>query len=159
MNDRFREIPALIRKTKDLLLEMISRIDKFEEEIIPKIGKTEESVFIPVQILENGYTAMETLFLRISQAFENNLDSKRWHADLLEKMTLEIAGIRPRVISDESYRMLVELLRFRHFKRYYFELTYDWRKVDYLVVIFREMVPRIHKELSFFEEKLLKSSS
>ncbi len=59
------------------------------------LGKTADSVLIPVQILENAYTAVETLFLRIFQAFENHLESQRGHADLLEKMTLEVPGNRP----------------------------------------------------------------
>ena len=32
------------------------------------------------------------------------------------------------MLSDESHRLLTELMRFRHFKRYYLELDYDWEK-------------------------------
>jgi hypothetical protein len=154
MSDRFDEIPARIGQTKQLLLEMIQRLDSFESEIIPMLGKTSNSVLIPVQILENAYTATETLFLRISQAFENHLDSRRWHADLLEKMTLDVPQVRPRVLSPAAYQKLAELLRFRHFKRYYFEFDYDWRKVDFLIVIFREMVPILEHDLDRFASAL-----
>lgn len=41
---------------------------------------------------------LSTLFLRISQFFENSLESSRWHTDLLDKMTLHITGIRERVV-------------------------------------------------------------
>jgi hypothetical protein len=34
------------------------------------------------------------------------------------------------VISDDTYRALDELLRFRHFKRYYFEFDYDWDRLE-----------------------------
>ena len=57
----------------------------------------------------------------------------RWHSDLLERMTLEIEGLRPRVLSDAAYRDLVELMRFRHFKRYYFGTAYDWQRLDELL--------------------------
>jgi hypothetical protein len=154
MSDRFDEIPVRIGQTKQLLLEMIQRLDSFESEIIPMLGKTSNSVLIPVQILENAYTAAETLFLRISQAFENHLDSRRWHADLLEKMTLDVPQVRPRVLSPAAYQKLAELLRFRHFKRYYFEFDYDWRKVDFLIVIFREMVPILEHDLDRFASAL-----
>jgi hypothetical protein len=57
---------------------------------------------MPVQILESAYTAIETLFVRISQAFGNHLIADRWHADLLDKMVLEIPGVRPRVIAPDK---------------------------------------------------------
>ena len=154
MNDRFDEIPARIAQTLKLMEEMLRRLDGFESDIIPLLGKTTDSVLIPVQILENAYTAVETLFLRISQAFENNLDNQRWHADLLEKMTLEVPQIRPQVISTETYLKLAELMRFRHFKLYYFELDFDWRKTDFLVTIFRELVPLLKTDLDRFASAL-----
>jgi len=137
-----------------LMQEMLKRLDSFESTIIPKWGKTADSVLIPVQILENAYTAVETLFLRISQAFENHLDSHRWHADLLERMILEVPDIRPRVISAACYQRLAELMRFRHFKRYYFELDFDWRKTDFLITIFRELVPMLNTDLDGFAAAL-----
>jgi hypothetical protein len=154
MNDRFDEIPARIDQVMELTQEMLRRLDSFETGIIPLLGKTADSVLIPVQILENGYTAVETLLLRISQAFENHLDSRRWHADLLEKMILDIQSIRPRVLSAASYQRLTELMRFRHFKRYYFELDFDWRKVDFLVTVYRELVPLLKTDLERFAAAL-----
>ncbi len=152
MNDRFREIPARINQTVAILEELSARIDHFETETLPVLGRTSDAVLIPVQLIENGFTAVETLFVRISQAFENNLDQHRWHTHLLEKMTLEIADVRPRVISDQLYRNLAELMRFRHFKRYYFSLDYDWRKVDLLLQIFRESLPLLKEELYAFSK-------
>jgi hypothetical protein len=154
MPDRFNELPGYIEKTLNLLSEMVQRLDRFEKELVPNIGKTEDSVLIPVQILENGYTAIETMFMRISQAFENNLEQNRRHSDLLEKMTIEIKKTRPRVISDKTYGKLNELLRFRHFKRYYFEMNYDWRKIELLITIFRETVPLLKTELKDFADKI-----
>jgi hypothetical protein len=96
--------------------------------------------------------------MRISQAFENNLSADRWHADLLEKMTLEIVETRPQVITDETYKKLTEILRFRHFKRYYFEMDFDWRKIDYLTELFRESIPLLTAELLAFEAKIKTAS-
>ena len=83
MNDRFSEIPGRIEQLFSILSRLIGRLDNFGKNIVPKIGKTSDPILIPVQILENGYTAVETLFLRISQAFENNLNTERWHSGLL----------------------------------------------------------------------------
>lgn len=87
---------------------------------------------VTAQIIENFYTSVETLFLRISQFFENSLNKDKWHKDLLGKMALHIEGVRDRVITEATYKDLTELLQFRHFKRYYFELEYDWGKLDFL---------------------------
>ena len=50
----------------------------------------------------------------MSQFFENRLAPDRWHSDLLEKMTLEVPGIRQPLIArdlDAFDRFLVRLAR------------------------------------------------
>lgn len=106
------------------------------------------------QILENTYTAIETALLRISQGFDNSLNPDRWHADLLDRMLLEKRGVRPRVLSEESHRLLTELMRFRHFKRYYLELDYDWQKLRYLLSVLRRCLPLVRQELSAFRAEI-----
>ena len=101
---------------------------------------------IIAQILENAYTAIETALLRISQGFDNSLSPERWHADLLDKMVLEKKGVRPRVLSNETHRLLTELMRFRHFKRYYIELDYDWEKLRFLLSVLRRCLPLVKAE-------------
>ena len=108
------------------------------------------------QILENAYTAVETALLRISQGFDNTLNPKRWRADLLDKMLLEKQGVRPRVLSDESHRLLTELMRFRHFKRYYLELDYDWEKLRFLLSVLRRCLPLVRAELSAFRAETMR---
>ncbi len=46
-----------------------------------------------------------------------------WHRPLLEKMALEIEDVRPKVIGDAAYHGLLELLKYRHFARYYFFIS------------------------------------
>ena len=53
-------------------------------------------------------------------------------ADLLDKMQLEVPSIRKAFIDESLKRDLLELMRFRHFRRYYFELNYDWDKLDFM---------------------------
>jgi hypothetical protein len=108
------------------------------------------------QILENSYTAIETALLRIAQGFDNSLSPERWHSDLLDKMVLEKKGLRPRVLSDESHRLLTELMRFRHFKRYYLELDYDWEKLRFLLSVYRRCLPLVRAELSAFRDEVMR---
>lgn len=81
---------------------------------------------VVAEFMVDYYTCLETCFFRISQLFENHLSPDRWHADLLEKMTLSMPDIRVAVIPEPVAADLNELMKFRHFRRYYFELEYDW---------------------------------
>ncbi|MFM7384146.1 MAG: hypothetical protein ACKO1W_14010 [Microcystaceae cyanobacterium] len=107
------------------------------------------------EILCNSYTCIETILFRISRAFENHLDSEGWHKQLLRKMRLEIPGIRKAVLSHESYALLDELRRFRHFKRYYYEFEYDWLRLDYLGKMYEKLAPLIDQELENYITFLL----
>lgn len=115
----------------------------------PAAKRMDQAIVIS-DLICSYYTCVETIFLRISQFFENTLTEKKWHQDLLQKMTLRIEGIREAVISDETYNILVELLKFRHFKRYYFELEYDWDKLDFIQKKFNQANERVNKDLSEF---------
>jgi hypothetical protein len=52
---------------------------------------------------------------------------------LPDKMTLQVRDLRPRVLSDKVHNDMAELLKFRRFKRYYFNLAYDWKRLDAIV--------------------------
>lgn len=108
-----------------------SIIHAFERDVAV-LGRTGNAAVMIAGLLENYYTCIETAFQKISQHFENHLDPTRWHAELLSKMTLHIEGIRIPAVSESNYPALLELQRFRHFKRYYFDLDYDWDRLDFL---------------------------
>ena len=42
------------------------------------------------------------------------------------------------------------LMRFRHFKRYYFHLDYDWDRLEYLIALVRRVAPEIAREFDEF---------
>lgn len=68
-------------------------------------------------LLHNLYTALEGYFFRIAKHFENSLDDSSWHKELLDRMKIEVAGIRPAVITADMMEPLDELRRFRHLFR------------------------------------------
>ena len=41
-------------------------------------------------------------------------------------------------------------MRFRHFKRYYFNLEFDWRRLQYLLDLVRRITPVVRDELDQF---------
>ncbi len=147
---------AYIDKHQRLLAECLAQLQTARTEDISLLGRTPRAAVMLAGLIENYYTCGETLFVRISQFFENNLPAERWHRELLERMTLEIGSARPRVISDESFNDLLEVMRFRHFKRYYFGTSYDWARVDALLSRIDRLADRLPEELGAFKVFLQK---
>lgn len=149
--DAIAELDARIEKTKTLLDRIACEYDVFLRDDLPLLGRKNASAIVVAELMVDYYTCLETCFLRISQFFENHLSTSRWHADLLEKMTLRIEGTREAVVSDASAAALLELMKFRHFRRYYFEMEYDWDKLDYLQKVFGRLRNSIPDELAAFQ--------
>jgi hypothetical protein len=60
--------------------------------------------------LHNLYSAYEDLFKLVARFFENQIaDISGYHFELLNRMKLQIEGVRPRLLSDESFMLLDEL--------------------------------------------------
>lgn len=61
------------------------------------------------------YGLLENYFLRISKFFENNLPKESWHKALVDRMGLDIPGLRPALLLEAKDKELVMvLLKFRH---------------------------------------------
>jgi len=152
-------------KKSDPVAELIGEIDKaalmfdkirafyeeFKETDFKLLGKKRASAIVLAEILDDYYTCAETLFLRISQFFENSLRKDRWHTDLLHKMTIRISDVRVSVIGDDTFATLREIMKFRHFKRYYFEFDYDWDRMEFLEKKYRQAQPLLQRDLREFK--------
>ena len=80
--------------------------------------------------LHNLYCAFEDLFKIVAAAFENHVEDKsKYHLELLKRMTLTIEGVRPNLLSHDSYVLLDNLRAFRHFFRHAYSYELDERKV------------------------------
>ncbi|RME66254.1 MAG: hypothetical protein D6778_05035, partial [Nitrospirae bacterium] len=80
--------------------------------------------------LHNLYTAYEDLFKIIAYYFENQIeDPRRYHTMLLKRMTLEIEGVRPFLLSQDTFRILNELRAFRHFFRHAYGYEIEGQRV------------------------------
>jgi len=145
--------PATLKQHVLKHLAVLDRIESFYDDYVAHIDVNQRSTtdaIVTAEILNNYYTCLETVFLRVSQYFENSLDTAHWHQDLLEKMTIQIDGIRPQVVSDEAAPIFMELLRFRHFCRYYLEFDYDWDRLDFLQKKLAQVRPLVRRDLAAF---------
>jgi hypothetical protein len=144
-----RTLSSEVRKGIQVLERIASRLEGISSD---KAGDLE--ALAVTQLLSNYYTCAETIFLRISRFFENNLPPEKWHQVLLERMTLHIDDVRPCVITDEVYDDLRELMKFRHFSRYYFDLDYDWDRLEFLIQKFQDSRVPLQQQLKAFDEYL-----
>jgi hypothetical protein len=80
--------------------------------------------------LHNLYCAFEDLFKIVAETFENHiLDKSKYHQELLKRMAIPIAGVRPRLLSQECLRLLDNLRSFRHLFRHAYSYELDERKL------------------------------
>jgi hypothetical protein len=157
-NEQIKILISKINKHIQLLDGIKDELNDAYEKDIKILGKTNRSATMVAGIIESYYTCAETIFMRVSQFFENDLPANRWHTELLERMTIEIEHIRPALLSQSSYEDLQELMRFRHFKRYYFTFAFDWERVDEMSRRLFRVHPLLLKEIGAFQnflEKLL----
>ncbi len=66
-------LEAHVVKHLELLLDTATEIKTALSEDIPKLGKTPRAAVMIAGLIENYYTCAETIFIRISQHFENQL--------------------------------------------------------------------------------------
>lgn len=117
----------------------------------------DETVVVAGYYLHNLYNAFENMFQNIAAVFENSVDDMgRWHAQLLERMRLDVMPLRPAVIDDEAYDALDELRRFRHLFRHAYGVKLDssrlelvMRKARVLKALYEGQVGRF---VAFLEE-------
>jgi hypothetical protein len=124
-----------------------------------EIGTGDEQAIVTGYYLHNLYNAFENIFQRIAEAFENDISDKaQWHAQLLRRMTLDIEGVRPRLLSDEAYQCLDELRRFRHLFRNLYTADLDgdrlrlvWNEARRLQSLYRADMERFMTYLDHLE--------
>jgi len=85
----------------------VARDDSDDEFLYASLGYT----------LHNLYNAVESYFYRVAKFFENELGEADWHKTLVDRMTLDIEGIRPALIDRQFANRIDELRRFRHLFR------------------------------------------
>ncbi len=154
MNPDISILLAQANNTQEILKHNYSFYQEFKNKEFQMLGQSTATAMVFSQIYLDFYTCIETFLFRVSQVFENNLDPVKWHKELLYKMTLNIDGIRPAVLSHKSFISLDELLRFRHFRRYYFNFDYDWDKLDLIEKKYIQAQPSIQHDIETFKNFL-----
>lgn len=156
MKESIAVLKSEIEKDTEKLNRLFKRFSASYKEFekTGEYSKLIESAFYINQI----YTGFERIFKNIAKTFENTIDEDYWHKSLLERMNLEIKGIRPALFSDESFQYLNELRAFRHFFRHAYDVDIDRKKFKIVAEKAFKIKERyrseINKFLKFLDELL-----
>ncbi len=110
----------------------------------------------------NIYNLMENYFHRVAKRFENNLDDREWHRDLVKRMALEIEDVRPAVIQKREIPIFDELRSFRHVFRHIYMGELDRNKllsVDARLSDAIDIFRKNHQKFSTYIDDLIRIES
>ncbi|MFW6292793.1 MAG: hypothetical protein ACOC7V_10760 [Spirochaetota bacterium] len=79
--------------------------------------------------IHNIFNLIENYATRIARTFENAIDPASWHRELIERMQLSIAGVRPALWDRNLAGRIDELRRFRHVFRNMYANDLDPKRV------------------------------
>jgi len=138
--ERIRKVYALLEENLYLLSgEQISR------QVVESTGYW----------LHNLYCAFEDLFKIVASFWENNVAADgAWHRKLLDRMTVHIEGIRPALLSEESFCHLNEIRGFRHVFRHAYSHGLDDERVAFLLRRVLRQKNIVFDDIACFRKKI-----
>ncbi len=107
--------------------------------------------------LHSFYSGLERIFALVAETVDNDVpQGENWHQKLLHQMSLEVAGVRPAVISISVYDRLNDYRGFRHVVRNIYTYRFDSAKIEKLVAavpgLFEEVKAEIQAFVNFLEQ-------
>lgn len=123
----------LIGRIRRLIQELDAQYEYAQQQI--KVAReTDQSAYWNdvAYSLHGFYTGIENIFEQIAREVDKGIDRQDsgWHKALLEQMSIENVGVRPAVISEQTYRYLSEYLKFRHVVRSHYTYRLDPEQIS-----------------------------
>ena len=123
---------------------LIGRIQRELEDIKAQYLQTRSQLIVVRETDQNAYwmavslglhgiyAGLEKIFEQIAREVDQTLDqqSARWHKELLEQMAADIPGVRPAVITEQTFRALESYLSFRHVVRSNYAYRLEPARID-----------------------------
>jgi hypothetical protein len=149
--------------TNEILKELVTRIHQELDEI-PRVlarmnegwerfCRTNDDYYLDgvALNLHGFYMGIERILTRIAETIDGDFPrGENWHLLLLQQMMIEVARVRPAVISTETGTKLDEYRRFRHVVRNVYTHNFDPVKLGKLVSSASELFAQIKAELLAF---------
>ncbi len=160
-----KEFSVLIARIKEELNNIDSLYLELKRNGIIK-GKNQDTTIINVKddtfvlratasVLHDFYVSVENIFKMICKDIDESLpEGSDWHIQLLRQVSMEIPGIRPRVISKSLMVSLDEFRGFRHVFRNVYGFNLNSKRIKDLLISFPETIKMLERELELFVEQL-----
>ncbi len=114
-------------------------------------GRTEEKLAALAMHLHGFYGGAEKLFETVARNVDESVPSgPSSHRDLVAQMSIEIPGLRPRVISQSLASELRPYLEFRHRVRHLYLFDLAWSDVDVIAPALAGCWRRFCEEMESF---------
>lgn len=147
MKESIRLLQADIAADEQVIARLYESLSNVWDTLDPS-----ERAIVVGYYLHNLYMAFEHIFERVAETFENQIaDKSQWHAQLLRRMSLDIAELRPRLLDNEAYECLDELRRFRHVFRSAYTIKLDVERLKLVISRARRLRELYPGELSRFQ--------
>ena len=150
MEERINILKADIEEQLKIIDRIYAKIQKRKTHF----KESEENLESMALQIHNFYCAVEELFKIIADFFENRIEEKEYHKNLLRRMKEEIEGVRPSVISESTFRLLDELRRFRHLIRHAYDIEIDPERLEIILNFTEKAYPELKKDIEEFMGKL-----
>lgn len=131
---RLKRLLADIKHDLAAVAGLATQIKILNDEINGKPGPlADRDMMLMAAYLHHFYTGLESMLERISQNIDGGIGKRGdYHRELLRSMTMEIDGIRPRVITPDLMDELDDYRGFRHMFRHAYAGELRWKKMSHL---------------------------
>jgi hypothetical protein len=145
-------LEADIAAQRSIINRIFATLELRIQSLVPENLEKLESIAYQ---LHNLYGAIEDLLKLVASYFENHIsDVSQWHSQLLKRMMQPVKGVRPALISFESYDLLNALRGFRHFFRHAYGVPLDFGQLQSNLNKALHLKPIFDRDLDIFVELL-----
>jgi hypothetical protein len=102
-------------------------------------------------IFSDFYSGAERIFRRIADTINGGMPKgESWQQELLNDMKLDMPELRPAVISEKTYKLLLNFIAFRHKFRNIGLLNFDFEEMKKIEIKFPEAHTKFKADLEAF---------
>ncbi|MGD1858691.1 MAG: hypothetical protein ACFB0E_01820 [Leptolyngbyaceae cyanobacterium] len=137
-------------------LRLVERVyERLDDRLSNGLASPAQRESIAYQV-HNIYCGIEDLLKLVANAFENRIGSSgEWHRALLLPMSQPVQGIRPALISEDTFEVLNRLRGFRHFIRHGYGAEIEINQLSVNLELAKQLKGLIHQDLEQFLTQIL----
>lgn len=147
---RAARLAAMVRGERERLARVAAECEQAKADYAESVPPLRELRGVGA-ILHDFYTGVERILERVAAELEGGLPAgPGWHRDLLQAASIDLPGIRPRVLAPSTVASLDEFLRFRHLFRNLYGFELEWGRLRPLLERVAGAWPSVQTDLDVF---------